>query len=93
MPPLPAPPAGTTEPPTAQLEPPLPLALLPLPNFLNINGDSSPHCSMTQEFLPVPSTTFGNADATMFGDSAIKSAEAGAPFCYYNQKYLAQKIC
>ena len=76
--------------PHRQLQPPSPLALPPLPNFLNINGDSSPHCPLTQEFLPVPPTTFA-ADAAMCGDSAMKSGEAGAPLCYYNKKILTSK--
>ena len=63
----------------------------PRTNFVDINGDPSPHCPLTQEFFPVPPTTFGDTDAAMFGDYAMKSAEAGAPLRYYNQKILASK--
>ena len=51
-------------------------ALPPMPNFLDIHGDLSPHCPLTQEFLPVPPTIFGNANATMFRDPTMKSTGA-----------------
>ena len=70
----PAMPATPTEPPPAQLGSFSPLTLPPLSNFLDINGDSSPHCLLTQEFLPVQPTTFDDADTTMFSSSAMKSA-------------------
>ena len=91
LPMLPAPPAAPTETPPAPLELPSPPAFPSLLNFSDINGDSQPNCPLTQEFLPVPSTTFSNAHATMFGNSAIKSAEASAPLHCYNEKILASK--
>ena len=91
LPPLPALTVAPTEPPSVQLEPPSPPALLPLPNFSDINGDLSPHCPLRQEFLPLPPTTFADANAIMFVDSAMKSAEAGAPLHYHNKKILTLK--
>ena len=79
-PPLPPSPKASPTPhpaiPTALTEPPTPTLLL-LPSFLDINGDSSPHCYLTKEFLLVPPTTFGDANTSVLGDSAMKSAEAG----------------
>ena len=69
-------PVTLTENPPAQLEPASPPTLPPLPKFLYISNDLSPHCPLTQEFLPVPPTTFGNISTTMLSNTTMKYTES-----------------